>query len=172
MIATGRFSQGLKMIKAMLEVLMDHGRLFTRYLLEVSSAEIYFQTATSTRRFEFWATVKNLGFILKEVPFAKRKAQACLTQVLQVGKEGEPRDLCKAMPGSIWNSCTTKTAGRSWLRNAWVKLTGSWPSATQKGFPDRFSRPCQPCVKGSCHLHVLLTLPQQLFDKTEIFYKI
>jgi hypothetical protein len=87
LIATGRFSQGLKTIKAMLEVLTDHGRLFTRYLLEVSLAEIYFQIATSARRLGFWATVKNLGFILKEVPFAKRKAKACLTQVIQIGKE-------------------------------------------------------------------------------------
>lgn len=87
LIATGRFSRGLKMIKAGLEVLTDHGRLFTRYLLEVSLAEIYFQMATSARRFGLWTAIKNPGFILKEVPFAKRKATAYLNKSIQVGKE-------------------------------------------------------------------------------------
>jgi class 3 adenylate cyclase/tetratricopeptide (TPR) repeat protein len=87
LIGAGRFSRGLQMIKAGIEVLTQSGRLFTRYLLEVSLAEIYFQMTTSTRRLGLWATVKNLGFILKEMPFVKRKAQACLTQVIQVGKD-------------------------------------------------------------------------------------
>jgi tetratricopeptide (TPR) repeat protein len=86
LIATGQFSRGLKLIKAELGELTDSGRLFTRYLIEVSLAEIYFQMATSSRRFGLWVAVKNLGFILKEVPFARRKAKAYLTGVIEVGK--------------------------------------------------------------------------------------
>jgi class 3 adenylate cyclase/tetratricopeptide (TPR) repeat protein len=87
MIATGQFSRGLKMIKSDLEELTDSGRLLTRYLVEVCLAEIYFQMATHARSFDMWSIIKNLGFILKEVPFAKRKAKVYLNKVIRVGKE-------------------------------------------------------------------------------------
>ena len=87
LIATGQFSRGLKQIVAGLRVLADNGRLYSRYHIEISLAEVYFQVATPTRRLGFWAAVKNLGFILKEVPFAKSKANAYLNKIIQVGKE-------------------------------------------------------------------------------------
>jgi tetratricopeptide (TPR) repeat protein len=87
LIATGQFSRGLKRIVAGLRVFTDNGRLYSRYLLEISLAEIYFQMATRTRPLGVWPVVKNLGFILKEVPFAKRKAEAYLKKVIQIGKE-------------------------------------------------------------------------------------
>ena len=43
--------------------------------------------ATRSRRLGFWPIVKNLGFILKEVPFARRKAEAYLSKIIQVGQE-------------------------------------------------------------------------------------
>ena len=87
LIATGQFSRGLKKIVAGLRVFADSGRLYSSYLLEISLAEIYFQMATRTRRLELWTAVKNMGFILKEVPFAKRKAKIYLNKVIQIGKE-------------------------------------------------------------------------------------
>ena len=62
------------------------GRFYSRYLVEIGLAEIYFQIATRTQPLKFWSAIKNLGFILKEVPFAKRKAKAYLNQVKQVGE--------------------------------------------------------------------------------------
>ena len=50
-------------------------------------AEIYFQMATRPRRLGFWPIIKNLGFILKEAPFARRKAEAYLSKFIQDGKE-------------------------------------------------------------------------------------
>ena len=87
LIATGHFSQGLKMIKAELTGLTDSGRLFARYLVELCLAEIYFQMATRARPLGFWPAFKNLGFIMKEVPFARRKALAYLNSVIGVGKD-------------------------------------------------------------------------------------
>jgi hypothetical protein len=87
LIAAGQFFRGLHMIEAGLRGLTKNGRLFSRYLLEISLAEIYFQIATRARRLGVWAAVKNLGFILKEVSFAKRKGKAYLNQIIQVGKE-------------------------------------------------------------------------------------
>jgi hypothetical protein len=55
--------------------------------VEFTLAEIYFQVATRSRRLGFWPIVKNLGFILKEVPFARRKAEAYLGKIIQVSQE-------------------------------------------------------------------------------------
>jgi class 3 adenylate cyclase/tetratricopeptide (TPR) repeat protein len=87
LIAEGQFSRGLKMIEAGLQLLTDNGRFYSRSLIEIILAEIYFRIATQPRRLGFWTVVKNLGFILKEVPFAKRKAEAYLNKIIQVGKE-------------------------------------------------------------------------------------
>jgi class 3 adenylate cyclase/tetratricopeptide (TPR) repeat protein len=87
LFASGKFSRGLKMIEGGLRVLKDNGRLYSRYLLEICLAEIYFQIAARTRPLRVWDAVKNLGFIMKEVPFARRKAKAYLNQIIRVGKE-------------------------------------------------------------------------------------
>jgi class 3 adenylate cyclase/tetratricopeptide (TPR) repeat protein len=87
LIATGHFSRGLKMIKAELRGLTHSGRSFTRYLVELCLAEIYFQIATRARPLGLWPVFKNLGFIMKEVPFARRKAITYLNEVIRVGKD-------------------------------------------------------------------------------------
>ena len=86
LIAAGQFSRGLKRTKAGLRLLSATGRFYSRYLVEIGLAEIYFQIATRTHPLKFWSAIKNLGFILKEVPFAKRKAKAYLNRVKQVGE--------------------------------------------------------------------------------------
>jgi class 3 adenylate cyclase/tetratricopeptide (TPR) repeat protein len=87
LITKGEFSRGLKLIKAELAELTDSGRLFTHYLVELCLAEIYFQIATGARPLDLRSAFKNLGFIMKEVPFARRKAIAYLNRVIRVGKE-------------------------------------------------------------------------------------
>ena len=87
LIAEGQFSRGLKMIKAGVRVFTSNGRLLSLYFLEFNLAEIYFQMATRSQRLGFWPLVKNLGFILKEAPFARRKAEAYLSKIIRVGQE-------------------------------------------------------------------------------------
>jgi class 3 adenylate cyclase/tetratricopeptide (TPR) repeat protein len=87
LIAMGEFSRGLKVIKAALAELTHSGRLLTHYLVELCLAEIYFLIATRARPLDLWSALKNPGFIMKEVPFARRKAIAYLNRVIRVGKE-------------------------------------------------------------------------------------
>jgi tetratricopeptide (TPR) repeat protein len=87
LFASGQFSRGLKMIAGGLRVLTDNGRLYSRYLVEICLAEIYFQIASRARPLRVWDAVKNPGFMMKEVPFAKRKAKAYLNHVIRVGEE-------------------------------------------------------------------------------------
>jgi len=87
LMARGQYSHGMKMITEAVRVLTKNGRFVSLYFLEFALAEIYFQMATRRRRIGFWPIVKNLGFILKEVPFARRKAETYLRKIIQVGQE-------------------------------------------------------------------------------------
>jgi class 3 adenylate cyclase/tetratricopeptide (TPR) repeat protein len=87
LLAGGQFSRGMKMIAEGARVFTRNGRLLSLYFLEFTLAEIYFQMATRSRRLGLWTVVKNLGFILKEAPFARRKAETYLNKIIQVGRE-------------------------------------------------------------------------------------
>jgi tetratricopeptide (TPR) repeat protein len=87
LMAQGRYSLGMKMITEAVRVFTEKGRFVSLYFVEFALAEIYFQMATRSQRLGFWPIVKNLGFILKEVPFARRKAETYLRRIIQVGQE-------------------------------------------------------------------------------------
>ena len=86
-MARGQFSRGMKMVTEAARVLTENSRFVSLYFLEFALAEIYFQMATRRQRLGFWTICKNLGFILKEVPFARRKAETYLRKIIQVGQE-------------------------------------------------------------------------------------
>jgi tetratricopeptide (TPR) repeat protein len=86
-MSRGLYSRGMKMITEVARVLTENDRFVSLYFLEFALAEIYFQMATRRRRLGFWTIFKNLGFILKEVPFARRKAELYLRKIIQVGQE-------------------------------------------------------------------------------------
>jgi hypothetical protein len=65
----------------------EDGRFVSLYFLEFALAEIYFLMASQRPRLGFWTIVNNLGFILKEVPFARHKAETYLRRIIQVGQE-------------------------------------------------------------------------------------
>ncbi len=87
LMAQGFFSRGMEMITEATRVFTENGRFVSLYFLEFALAEIYFQMATRRQRLGFWTIIKNLGFILKEVPFARHKAETYLRKILQVGRE-------------------------------------------------------------------------------------
>ena len=87
LMARGQYSRGMKMITEAVRVFTENGRFVSLYFLEFALAEIYFQMATRRRRLGFRTIFKNLGFILKEVPFARRKAETYLRKIIQVGQE-------------------------------------------------------------------------------------
>ncbi len=87
LVARGRISQGLKMLEDGRQVFLENGRLFSLYIIEFTLGEIYFQIATRARTLSFVDAVKNLGFIMKELPFAGRKAENYLNKTIKVGRE-------------------------------------------------------------------------------------
>jgi class 3 adenylate cyclase len=87
LMAKGHFSRGMNMITEAVRLFTENGRFVSLYFLEFALAEVYFQMATRRLRLGFWTICKNLGFLLKEVPFARRKAEAYLRKIIQVGQE-------------------------------------------------------------------------------------
>jgi class 3 adenylate cyclase/tetratricopeptide (TPR) repeat protein len=87
LMARGLYSRGMKIITEAARLLTKNGRFVSLYFLEFALAEIYFQMATRRRRLGFLTIFRNLGFILKEVPFARRKAELYLRKIIQVGQE-------------------------------------------------------------------------------------
>ena len=87
LMARGQLSRGMEMATEAARVFTEHGRFVSLYFLEFALAEVYFQLATRGRPLGFLTILKNLGFILKEVPFARRKAETYLRKLIQVGQE-------------------------------------------------------------------------------------
>jgi tetratricopeptide (TPR) repeat protein len=87
LMAGGHYSRGMKMITEAARAFTEDGRFVSLYFLEFALAEIYFLMASQRPRLGFWTIIKNLGFILKEVPFARHKAETYLRRIIQVGQE-------------------------------------------------------------------------------------
>ena len=91
LMAKSQYSQGMHMVTEAVRVFTKDGRFVSLYFLEFALAEIYFQMATRRPRLGLWTIFKNLGFILKEVPFARRKAETYLRKIIQGGQEIDAR---------------------------------------------------------------------------------
>jgi class 3 adenylate cyclase/tetratricopeptide (TPR) repeat protein len=87
LMAGGQYSRGLKLITEAARAFTEGGRFISLYFLEFALAEIYFLMASQRPRLGLWTIIKNLGFILKEVPFAGQKAEMYLRRIIRVGQE-------------------------------------------------------------------------------------
>ena len=87
LMARGHYSRGMKMVTEAVRAFTKNGRFISLYFVEFALAEVYFQMATRRRGLGFGTICKNLGFILKEVPFARRKAENYLRKIIKAGQE-------------------------------------------------------------------------------------
>ncbi len=94
-IARGRIGgqgpafRGLKILEKDLRIFEDNGRYFSLYVMETAVAEIYFRIAIRAQGLNLRDLVKNLGFIITKLPFSRRRAEACLKKIIQVGRQVE-----------------------------------------------------------------------------------
>jgi class 3 adenylate cyclase/tetratricopeptide (TPR) repeat protein len=87
LVAKGQVSRGLNMLEGELEIFGDNGRFFSLYIIESALAEIYFRIAIRAQHLSFMGIIKNLGFIISKLPFSRRRAEAYLNKIIQVGQE-------------------------------------------------------------------------------------
>jgi class 3 adenylate cyclase/tetratricopeptide (TPR) repeat protein len=89
LVAKGQLSRGIKILEKDLQVFEDNGRFFSLYVMETAVAEIYFRIAMRTRSVGLMDVMKNLGFLITKLPFSRRRAEAYLNKIIQVGREVE-----------------------------------------------------------------------------------
>lgn len=87
MVTQGKISQGLEMLEEGRQLLLDNERFFSLHIVEFTLAQVYFQIATRARKISLLDTLKNIGFMIKKLPFARRKAEYYLNNIIEVGRE-------------------------------------------------------------------------------------
>jgi class 3 adenylate cyclase/tetratricopeptide (TPR) repeat protein len=89
LVAKGRLSKGIKILEKDLRIFEDNGRFYSLYVIETAVAEVYFRIAIRAQALKFKDLLKNLGFIITKLPFSRRRAEAYLNKIIQVGREVE-----------------------------------------------------------------------------------
>ena len=85
--AKGQLSQGLRMLEEAVRIFNEDERFFSLYIAEYTLAEIYLKMAMRAQSLTFRMFIKNLIFIVTELPFSRRRADAHLNKIIQVGQE-------------------------------------------------------------------------------------
>jgi tetratricopeptide (TPR) repeat protein len=85
--AKGQISQGLRMMEEAHRIFIEDERFFSLYIAEYTLAEIYLKMAMRAQGLNFRIFLKNLIFIITELPFARRRAEAHLNRIIHVGQE-------------------------------------------------------------------------------------
>jgi len=86
-IAQGRSDPGLKMVESAQNEFLDNGRKFCLASSENITGKMFMQIAQGAGM--NLTLVRNLKFLLQNVPFASRRAEAHLTRAIQVAREIE-----------------------------------------------------------------------------------
>jgi tetratricopeptide (TPR) repeat protein len=92
LIAKGRMKQGLRMLEKTRQTLIRNQRRVWYGISEHILGQVYSQIATGpTPAFSIMA--KNIGFLVKNIPFASKKAEEHLNKAIELAKEIEAKGL-------------------------------------------------------------------------------
>jgi predicted ATPase/class 3 adenylate cyclase len=86
-IAKGRMGPGLKMIERALQACRVNQRRFSYARIENALGQVYLQIVVKSAPVSLSTMTKNLGFILKNVPSAAKKAAEHFNKAIEVAKE-------------------------------------------------------------------------------------
>ena len=87
LIAKGHMARGLKMIEDMGQSVLETGRKYCYATTEYSRGKLYFQLVEGAGPISLSTMAKNIGFLIKNVPFASKKAEAHFKKAIEVAKE-------------------------------------------------------------------------------------
>jgi tetratricopeptide (TPR) repeat protein len=86
-MAKGRMGQGLKMIEEALQAYRKNQRRLQYAYLELTLGQVYLQIVDKSATVSLSTMAKNVGFILKNVPSAVKKAAEHFNKAIEVAKE-------------------------------------------------------------------------------------
>jgi class 3 adenylate cyclase/tetratricopeptide (TPR) repeat protein len=92
-IAKGRMSYGLKMIEEVQQEYKENGRRFMLGYSEQVLANIYLQILEGAKPASLVTVVKNIGFLIKNVPSAAEKAEKHLNNALEIAEELDSKSI-------------------------------------------------------------------------------
>jgi class 3 adenylate cyclase/tetratricopeptide (TPR) repeat protein len=87
MIDKGQMSQGLKMLEEVLRSFLENERRFAYALFENILGQVYFQIAQRAGPKSLSLLAKNVGFLVRNAPFANKKAESHFNKAIEVAKE-------------------------------------------------------------------------------------
>jgi len=90
-MADGRMEQGLKMIEETQRIYLEEGNKFFNALSENMLGMIYLQMVEKAAPVKLATVVRNIGFLVKNVPFAAKKAENHFNKVIEVAQEIESK---------------------------------------------------------------------------------
>jgi tetratricopeptide (TPR) repeat protein len=87
LIAKGQMNQGLRMIEDAQREFIENGRKWFLALSNYAMGKIYLQIAEGAAKVSLSVALKNVGFLVKNVPFAKQKAADNLKKTIEIADE-------------------------------------------------------------------------------------
>jgi class 3 adenylate cyclase len=86
-IAKGRMQEGLAMIEEGLQSIVNNDRKYFYSMGECILGKVFLNIAERSGPMSLSAMAKNIGFVVKNVPFASKKAEDHFNQAIKVAKE-------------------------------------------------------------------------------------
>jgi class 3 adenylate cyclase/tetratricopeptide (TPR) repeat protein len=86
-IAKGQMSQGLKMAERALQACLENQRRCQYAILECALGQVYLQIVDKTAPVSLPMIAKNIGFIIRNVPSAGKKAEEHFNKAIEVSQE-------------------------------------------------------------------------------------
>jgi tetratricopeptide (TPR) repeat protein len=86
-IAEGRMSQGLQLIESCRQTCWENGRKFLYAMSEYLIGNVYLQISMGEGELGLSSAIKNVGFLVKSVPFAGSKAERHFNEAIKVADE-------------------------------------------------------------------------------------
>jgi tetratricopeptide (TPR) repeat protein len=87
LIAKGHMSRGLRMIEDMGQSFLETGRKYCYATTEYSRGKLYFQLVEGAGPISLSTMAKNIGFLVKNVPFASKKAEDHFNRAIEVARD-------------------------------------------------------------------------------------
>ncbi len=86
-IAKGHMGKGLRMLKEAQQMFLDNQRKTFYGLSEYILGKVYLQIVQREKKTDLSTMVKNIGFLVKTIPFASKKAEDHLSRAIEISKE-------------------------------------------------------------------------------------
>ncbi|UCF82916.1 MAG: AAA family ATPase [Desulfobacteraceae bacterium] len=87
LIAKGNMSQGLRFLEEGRTLFLANGRRFYYAQTEYFLGKVYMQIVQGEGELSLSTVIKNIGFVVKNVPFASRQAEKHINAAIEVAKE-------------------------------------------------------------------------------------